>query len=201
MEVILSSVVVVSSCEYYGNLANVSGGAIVTDETSQLTDSGGQFINNRAETGGALSAARSTVVFRDSIFSNNQATESGGAIYTIQSELFFHGLCNLIDNFASTGGAMYATESTLDVCTSGHFFVMLNIASDSGGGLYLYHSNLNCRYSSFAEISGNLANNSGGGIHATNSLVTAYYNRRYSKSPDGYIQFLKTQQIKEVESV
>ena len=179
LDIWLSSVTI-SDCQFGDNSAILSGGAITMDQLSQLTVNGSQFTNNRAATGGALSAVRSKVALADSIFSNNQASGSGGAMYFLQSNVIFNGSCNLTDNFAVIGGAVYVSESQLNLLAE--ITVMLNEANDTGGGLYIYRTNLNCHQLSTTMVSDNWAHNSGGGIHATNSLITVYCNRRYMKT-------------------
>ena len=183
--------VVISESVYWNNFANLSGGAIATDQSSEVTDFGSQFISNRAATGGALSIIRSTMLMRGTILQKNKAQESGGAIYILQSVVICRSFCNISHSSARDGGAVYAAESTLNIFRSGQAFIVYNLASNSGGGVFLYHSDLNGQYNSITTVANNRANNSGGAIHAVNSLITMYHDRQYTKSMEGSMNFIE----------
>ena len=168
------------------NSAKSSGGVLSLDQSSHLYDDHGQFIYNKATTGGVLYAIRSGIVLLNSVLSYNQANGRGGAIYVLQSktDITLFGQCNLTHNSADTGGAICAIEST--ILSRGYTFIptqfssltiAFNMANYIGGGIYLQRSVLNSVEDSITDISSNSANSSGGGIYATNSLIicTVYY--------------------------
>lgn len=183
--------VVINGSIYCNNFANLSGGAIAMDQSSELTDFGSQFISNWAATGGALSIVRSAMLMRGTILQKNKAQESGGAIYILQSVVTCHWFCNISHSSARGGGAVYAAESTLNIFYGGQAFILYNLASNSGGDVYLYHSDLNGQYNSVTTVANNRANNSGSAIHAINSLITMYHDREYTKSMDGSMNFIE----------
>ena len=172
---------------FSNNTAGSFGGVLSMDQSSHLYDDHGQFIYNKATTGGIMYAIRSGIVLQDSVLAYNQANERGGAIYILQShtDITFLGQCNLTHNSADTGGAICAIEST--IISLGYIYfrtlfswltVAFNMANYIGGGIYLHRSVLNSKVNSVTNISCNSANSSGGGIYAAaNSLIicTEYY--------------------------
>ena len=145
----------ISSSLFSGNQAigavnnPARGGAIFTDDNTQLTVSNSTFTQNVAQTSGALTTAQanggaissdngSTVTITGSTFDHNQAIGSDGTTNRIGGALASRGTTNLTnvtfsDNSALTdGGAIHHQIGTLSL---NHVTVAGNSAGQSGGGI------------------------------------------------------------------
>ena len=168
-----------------------TGGVIAADQYSYLNVTSSQFINNKAPSGGVLSALNTKVYINGSktLFLRNQARDNGGVMSISQSQLNFDGSCVFKSNLASNGGAIYAIETTVSI--NNELSVISNVAEENGGGLYLYRSRLNCNYGSRVNVSSNRANFSGGGIFTVNSLITVFENRTSLQQNRSSVKFFE----------
>jgi predicted outer membrane repeat protein len=154
------------------------GGAIALNATGTLTSTGTEFLENKAQFGGALAILPgATATVRDSVtevgFRSNSATHSGGAIYNLGS-LNLYG-ADISNNYISSNisvngyGGGIASLGTLTIHNS---FIYANEGL-TGGGLYLA-GGLDSSRADLQQV--NIENNqvkrNGGGIFADNTTLT-----------------------------
>ena len=155
----------VKNCMFINNSAE-SAGAILTYE-SNATILQSFFLNNTATryVAGALSLAFGGYVFmNDSIFLDNMARTQGGALMVSNlSTLIAHS--NMYGgNFASArGGALYLVEKSLFIANNNEF---IGNRADDGGAISVHNST---SFLSYCMFSLNHAGDDGGALHVFNN--------------------------------
>ncbi|MFN8546751.1 MAG: right-handed parallel beta-helix repeat-containing protein [Candidatus Eisenbacteria bacterium] len=194
-------------CEFSGNIATTSGGAVdCVNSTATFTDCtfDGNGVTGPSEMrGGAVSGrANSSLSFAGCSFSDNDGSY-GGAIYSAGALPSVSG-CSFTHNDALRGGAVYvasASSAVIDGCT----FESCS-ADDFGGALFFtgsgyevtnstFHSNdcstgmggaIYCAGGSGIEVRGNVFNansaQSGGALAGAPSLALVEHNTFYGNS-------------------
>ncbi|MFA5688412.1 MAG: hypothetical protein WC959_04610 [Kiritimatiellales bacterium] len=132
-----------TNVSFYNNTGAYVGGAIYSDK-GNLTASGGEFVNNHADFGGAVMNAcglfvhEGTANFSKMLFLANSATTNGGAIYN--SGVLNISECTFVSNSAYSGGAIYGLpqSSSSEACIINLQDVSFydNIATNSGGAIF-----------------------------------------------------------------
>lgn len=105
-------------------VSNFREGGVLTLVQSKLTVKGRSlFMNNRAETGGAIAATDSEIYLNDEVnITNNEAYKSGGGLYLSQSEVHAlrESVVTISNNKANTrGGAIHSISSSLQCTVTG----------------------------------------------------------------------------------
>ena len=119
---------------YQGNSAEETGGGISAFRSSCNLDGQNSFDINKAVEGGGFYALKSTVnIPGENTFINNSATNHGGGFTVMHSTLYLIGSTNFGRNLAPSGGGMYIGDSTVDIDGSNCF--MNNMAKSEGGGI------------------------------------------------------------------
>ncbi len=183
--------------EFRLNTAN-SGGAIFHSNDSIVfvreIDQIANFVDNRANLGGAIRLYRSTARINEAVFTQNIAELSGGAIFSTETDLDVRNP-RFTENYAGRsissgplsvqvaggmGGAIAANESTLNILADGldSYFNSQEVSS-RGGAIALNRSDLFVRDVEFSdnrifkgsELIGETATASGGAIDAVNSDI------------------------------
>lgn len=194
-------------CEFSGNIATTSGGAVdCVNSTAVFTDCTfeGNWVTGPAEMKGGAVAGRSnsSLSFAGCSFSDNDGSY-GGAIYAAGALPSVSG-CSFTHNDGLRGGAVYVTSASsavIDGCT----FESCT-ADDFGGALFFtgsgyevtnstFHSNdcssgmggaIYCAGGSGIEVRGNVFNansaQSGGGLAGAPSLSLVEHNTFYGNS-------------------
>ena len=127
------------NCTFMNNAAN-SGGAISISQ-GYLTVINTLFIGNEAEFfGGAISALNSTLRISNSTFRDNKARFDGGSIYCLDGNISISD-SDFINNSAKNGGAFLIDVSRSTYIDSNRF--INNTASDYAGAFCLmYNDNI-----------------------------------------------------------
>ena len=127
------------NCTFMNNFAN-SGGAISISQ-GYLTVMNTLFIGNEAEFfGGAISALNSTLRISNSTFRDNKARFDGGSIYCLDGNISISD-SDFINNSAKNGGAFLIDVSRSTYIDSNRF--INNTASDYAGAFCLmYNDNI-----------------------------------------------------------
>ena len=103
----LSSNILVDNCRFYGNRADISGGALMATNHSSPVVRNSVFVNNHALYGGAvLSYHNSNTTFQNCYFSGNNA-ENGGAVVVSSCVPSFSGTTMTNNRATKFGGAFY----------------------------------------------------------------------------------------------
>ena len=119
---------------YQGNSAEDTGGGISAFRSSFILDGQNTFDINTAVEGGGFYAFKSTVnVPGINSFLNNSATSHGGGFAVVHSTLHLGGSTTFRRNFAPNGGGMYIGNSITDIDGSNCF--VNNMAKSGGGGI------------------------------------------------------------------
>jgi predicted outer membrane repeat protein len=142
------------------------------------------FINNSAESGGAIYAYNgSTVIFQKEthvVFDGNVAQTSGGVIYANDHSLvgaYLHvELFELNGNHADiAGGAIYVNDWSAVEFKDIQKFRALDNYSRDGGFLYVNNnSRALFEAAGFLEFSGNTAQDNGGAIYVNNGSTVTF---------------------------
>lgn len=151
----------VDSCDFTGNKASASGGALYNYNTDIVSVSNCNFSNDTAATGGAVynnatyKNALYKMDFRNCTYTNNRATGSAGALFFANGG--FAGMnINVIKNTfngntaANYGGSFYLSSATsydtlslnIDSCSFNNSSTTLNTTQSHGGAIYLYAYNM-----------------------------------------------------------
>ena len=178
--------VVISKSDFLNNKAEY-GGAIAISTVYNVTVVDSNFINNTASYAGSIYFIDSDCVnINGSNFTNNIGNKDGGAIYAKSSNLVIKSIFD--KNLAGMGGAIYAIDSYLNVSST-------FMANQGGFGGAIYTENN-------ATISSIFINNSaffkGGAVYgsanATDSSLTLdnsqFYNN-YAQDNEGGAVFVK----------
>ena len=154
----VNTVLTLENALFDGNSAVKYGGAIYATEHKTekdarvLTSLGSEFIENRAQKGGAIYVTAGTdAYFENGKFDKNSAVSDSA------------------DNEDINGGAIYATESTLKV--DGTAFSE-NTSAYNGGGIGAYSGS--SVITNNVTASGNVAGNAGGFLYNSGSDVKIY---------------------------
>ena len=182
---------------FQSNRADETGGAITVQDNSDIIVTGSNFNRNSAGLGGALAAKKSSVIYFDSYFINNQpvlrtissggasqiynnTAVSGGGVYLSESQLIFGGvqMTTLLENQASTlGGGVHAEDSSIMFKSTAVYFT--DNEATKGRGISLENSKfysdnvkMNDSIVSIAEVNfvSNSAADHGGAIYVNDEL-------------------------------
>lgn len=176
----------ITNCSFINNSAVSSsqGGAIYSEGTGTLTDTGSTYTNNTAKSGGAIYNTGTTNLTGDT-FSNNGVTSlgvltsiQGGAIYNYNSGGTYVGTITITDSIlngntaSSQGGAIYSTApatatTTLNInnCRFGNIAANKAFSSTAaatsayGGAIYSIASTV-AASAAVATSNSNISNNS-----------------------------------------
>ena len=184
------------SITFKGNQANYTGGAIHGARNVLNILGTSSIVANRAERdGGGIYITDDCVVNLLGIgnYQNNSAGDTGGGISAFRSSINLAGQNTFNSNYAVEGGGFYVFKSTVNVPGENNF--INNSASSQGGGFVIMHSLLHLNGSTkfrrnFAPAGGamyisdstvhsngsncftnNTAKSEGGGINARDSVV------------------------------
>ena len=140
------------------NLANITGGCIFLDDSSDLTMSFTVMNNNQASYGGAFALeGNASGRVTNSSFHMNTAYNFGGAIHVDESLLSVQQ-CNLTDGSAGFGGGIHSSSSDVsveNVSASGLS------AGEYGGFLFGTDSEMRMKH---CALSNNVAGSGGGAL-------------------------------------
>ena len=149
---------------YQENSAGDTGGGISAFRSSFNLAGQNTFNSNYAVEGGGFYAFKSTVnIPGESTFINNSASFQGGAFAVMHSTLDLNGSTKFRRNFASTGGGMYIGESTVD--SNGSNCFMNNRANSEGGGIDAKNSVV--EFHGKDVFVANTAGNKGAAVHVS----------------------------------
>ena len=179
----------VSNCSFINNSAEKMGGAIyiTSGKYYEMDIVSSTFINNSAESGGALSLYPEFINIHNSSFSNNMATKNGGAIIFTNSK----SIINIINvtcenNKGYNGGAIQIKGKN---CTIVNSSFVNNFVYENGGSIYIAGENTLIFNSNFTR---NTAKNGGAlTISSPNSHIDkSLFNYNYASSMAGAIHVL-----------
>ena len=152
---------------YENNSAEDTGGGISAFRSSFIFSGNNTFTDNKAVTGGGFYAFNSTVIFPgENDFIANSAISRGGGVAATRSTLNLNGLATVENNSALSGGGYYIDRSTMNL--NGLATVKYNSAL-SGGGYYIDHSTM--KVDGMNYFVNNTANSEGGAIRFSDSQV------------------------------
>ena len=119
---------------YQNNSAEDTGGSISAFRSSFNLAGQTTFESNNAGEGGGFYAFKCTVSFSgENEFTANSAYVHGGGSAVLHSKLHLNGSVTFRSNSAAKGGAMYLSDSSADINGSNCF---KNNIAKSGGGMY-----------------------------------------------------------------
>ena len=149
------------------NSANITGGCILLDDSSDLTMSFTAMNNNQASYGGAFALeGNASGRVTNSSFHMNTAYNFGGAIRVDESLLSVQQ-CNLTDGSAGYGGGIHSSSSDVSVA---NVFASGLSAGEYGGFLFGTDSEMRMKHCS---LSNNVAGSGGGALRCeSNSRCT-----------------------------
>jgi predicted outer membrane repeat protein len=120
--------------EMRGNTAEVSGGAIYGDSSTDADIENVRFDENLAKYGGAMLLLSASLTLRDAELTGNSASDAGGAIYLGASSSAELDSVDFLRNFARKYGAgVYAERSTYSMTNA---VFSSNDSTDTGAGIH-----------------------------------------------------------------
>ena len=123
---------------YQNNSAEDTGGSISAFRSSFNLAGQTTFESNNAGEGGGFYAFKCIVSFSgENTFTANSAYVHGGGSAVLHSKLHLNGSVTFWSNSAAKGGAMYLSDSSADINGSNCF---KNNIAKSGGGMYTINS-------------------------------------------------------------
>jgi len=127
----LRSDVLIDGCDFVGNTAFQTGGAIRGGGVNGLTIRNSRFEQNAASAGGALAATVDTDMrVEGTDFVSNSSLGSGGAVYVDVTGNISLDTCSFVTNTASgSGGGVWVQANSMDIGSSSFD---LNEADDGG---------------------------------------------------------------------
>ena len=153
---------------YQGNLAKDTGGGISAFRSSFKLAGHNTFESNNAEEGGGFYAFDSTVNFPgENVFITNFASNQGGGFTVLHSTLHLNGSTTFKNNSGASGGGMYIVDSNADIDGSNYF---MNNTAESGGGA-IYASDSEVELNGKVRFVANTATSKGAAIHAFSSTL------------------------------
>ena len=153
---------------YEDNSAGDTGGGISAFRSSFYFAGQSTFNSNYAMEGGGFYAFKSTLdAPGENIFINNSASSQGGGFAITHSLLHLNGSTNFRRNFAPAGGAMYISDSTVD--TNGSNCFMNNTARSEGGGINAGDSVM--KFNGKDIFVANSARGKGAAIHSSSTTL------------------------------
>ena len=149
---------------YHNNSAGDTGGGISAYRSSFILAGQNTFNSNHAMEGGGFYAFKNVVnSFGKSIFIGNFASNHGGGFTVMHGKLHFNGSTTFRRNSAASGGGLYTGHSTVDINGSNCF--MNNMANSEGGGMYARDSVV--EFNKKDVFVANSAGSKGAAIHAS----------------------------------
>ena len=120
---------------YENNSAEDTGGGISAFRSSFIFSGHNMFTVNKAVTGGGFYAFNSTVIFPgENDFIANSAVSHGGGVAATRSTLNLNGLATVKSNSALSGGGFNIDRSTMKV--DGMNYFVNNTANSEGGAIH-----------------------------------------------------------------
>ena len=157
---------------YQNNLAEDTGGGVSAFRSSFNLAGKNSFRSNHAVIGGAFYTVKCIVkLLGENSFITNTASYHGGGFTVMHSTVYLSGSTSFSNNSATSGGGMYIGDGTLYVDTDGNNCFINNTAELGGGGILSMNS--------FVELNGkstfvsNSAGSKGAAIHMsfTNLII------------------------------
>ena len=149
---------------YENNSAEDTGGGISAFRSSFILSGNNTFAENKAVTGGGFYAFSSTVIFSgENDFIANSAISRGGGVAATHSTLNWNGLATVKNNSALNGGGFYIDRSSVKV--DGMNYFVNNTANSEGGAIYF--SDTQMEFTGRSIFSANTAGNKGAAIHTS----------------------------------
>ena len=182
---------------FVGNTAQKVGGAFAISTynyyAKQQTVVSGNFTNNTADCGGAISMVGDETTLVDVTATGN----SKSALCIAYSNVTFTGITRITSNTGRFGGGINSKDSIL--VFADYFEVSYNQAL-LGGGIYALYGEVNfrqmiARASPYrSQIAYNIADEDGGAIHATSAYITLHrlVSFTYNSAQNGGAIYLKT---------
>ena len=163
-----STVNLLGSSNYQGNLADYTGGGISAFQSSFKLGGQTTFESNKAAEGGGLYTFNCTVKFPgDNNFITNSAHNHGGGFTVVRGTLHLNGSTTIKSNLAASGGGIYIGDSKADIGGTNCF--MNNTAESGGGAIYATDSVL--EFNGKDAFEANTATSKGAAIHAFSSTL------------------------------
>eukprot|EP00210_Caulerpa_lentillifera_P000356 g349.t1 len=154
-----NSILNVTSSNFIGNRAGLSGGA-VSASYSNVTLQLSKLDNNEAEFGGSVHGNNSLIKITNSKTQNNIASNAGGFLAATASSIILESIWVSFSQAGETGGGIFADlESHL---YGQDLSIVSNVANKTGGGVALLSDATFLCYS--CKIKNNSAD-SGGGVY------------------------------------
>lgn len=140
-------------------------------DNASLYMSNMRVMNGNSSVGGAIAAARSTVVLDSSYFIGNNASMFGGALYVDDfTNVSMIGGTHFIENYAmEDGGAVYLDDAAKILCTGETVFE--NNTADNYGGAVALVGGSSILWDGAVVFSGNRASGGGGAVYGEESKV------------------------------
>ena len=149
---------------YENNSAEDTGGGISAFRSSFIFSGNNTFAENKAVTGGGFYAFSSTVIFPgENDFIANSAISRGGGVAATHSTLNLNGLATVKNNSALSGGGFYIDRSSVKV--DGMNYFVNNTANSEGGAINFSDSQV--EFTGRSIFSANTAGNKGAAIHTS----------------------------------
>ena len=150
---------------YENNSAEDTGGGISAFRSSFIFSGNNTFTDNKAVTGGGFYASNSTVIFPGkNNFIANSAISHGGGVAATRSTLHLNGLATVKNNSALSGGGFYIAHSTMKV--DGLNYFVNNTANSAEGGAICF-SDSQVEFKGRSIFSANTAGTKGAAIHTS----------------------------------
>ncbi|MCR5260788.1 MAG: hypothetical protein K6C94_03010 [Candidatus Gastranaerophilales bacterium] len=161
------------------NKATTSGGAVYNTSSGEVIfENNTSFVNNTAQTGGAVYNAGNVTSTRNT-FDNNYASENGGAVYNIGTAAFTNGTFTK-NTAATSGGAIYNKSEdktlSLNTTTFGNGGASGSNSAENGGAVYNSSGTLSVINSTFNY---NEATAGGGAIYNAAGTLQSDANTSY----------------------
>ena len=189
--IVAHSTLAINNCQFEGNRANI-GGAIFSEDGSNITISNSVFISNQATVtgwhkklcfaygyGGALfTDGTGATIINNSTFRNNTSNQYGGSVAVIFKATVLNNVYNNTTN-RRHGGTLHNSALVFKAAT----FVD-NRANHDGGAVYLYGSSATVSDCDFRQ---NMADRMGGAIasNASSSVTLSSSNFTYNSAGGG----------------
>ena len=149
---------------YENNSAEDTGGGISAFRSSFNFSGHNTFTANRAVTGGGFYAFDSTVIFPgENDFIANSAISHGGGVAATRSTLHLNGLATVKNNSALGGGGFNIDRSAMKV--DGQNYFVNNTANSEGGAIHSSDSQV--EFTGRSIFAANTAGNKGAAIHTS----------------------------------
>ena len=149
---------------YENNSAEDTGGGISAFRSSFNFSGHNTFTGNKAVTGGGFYAFNSSMIFPgENDFIANSAISHGGGVAATRSTLNWNGLATVKNNSALSGGGFNIDHSTMEV--DGQNYFVNNTANSEGGATRFSDSQV--EFTGRSIFVANTAGNKGAAIHTS----------------------------------